>query len=435
MCRVDFKTLFVALIFSISIAEAQISPATQCVEESDAEKVLSYNPTDEMKVDHYLHLINGSDSTARRDAFEALQQMRIRAFRPLVARLNHPDEELRTSAALAMLISVIPNSGEASFDEISDEVLEVFKKLAREKSLETHRIGQAGLGNLAQSRIPRIREQAMNSILTILENESPEGNYMTLFSAMGELGDKTGHRGLKVTLKYLNHSDIQVRGYAINALGPVGKNSSVAIKILTDTLSDKDLMHNALASLKHTGKNAAPALPKLLEMANDPKQSESTRTDIFEIIGGLEELGEPAIPTLLRTLNNEKAFMKAEFKSNLGNFIAQDVENAAIALTRIVKSEPKALKLAGVNITGKPFSHRDLILSEIIMPGFRLAREDTEVVILRTRKALEHAVMENPQADSLFELVALRLPLMTDEEQKSAYESEGLSKLKDSLDL
>src|ERR1041385_620862 len=141
---------------------------------------------------------------------------------------------------------------------------------------------------------------AVPDLIRIYKASVSPSSQMCTAMALGHIG-----RGAQVALPALlpqfNHTNADVRFYAVSAVMRIGGDPTVVMPALTSALKDSsvNVRWNALVGLENFGARARPTVPEILKMLNDPGMVGSTsitqavQTALWRIAP--EKVGKPLV--------------------------------------------------------------------------------------------------------------------------------------------
>ena len=205
-----------------------------------------------------------SDSQLRTLARKALTQIDA-AVKPLLNSLDN--DKIRIDVAVVVL-QVDPKAAKrAGLDKATDADLPalrlVLNDLTRAPADRT----------AAATALAAIGKHGVLVLIAAFEDEQIAHTAAQAFA-------KTGAAAVSALIDALKHKKPEVRSTAADALGHIGPAASAAAPHLIRMLKnddDRDVRYRAVRALHTFEKKAKPAIPTLIEIINNARESESTR--------------------------------------------------------------------------------------------------------------------------------------------------------------
>ncbi len=246
--------------------------------------------------------LSDSDETVRTAAKEALNKVGADAAEVMVAQIKDKDPKKRVQAVQAMYHFVTIDSGRAAKLFIP-ELIDSFK--------DEDALVRASVISSAVC-MSRYREQFVPALIRAMEEDDSSDCRGRAAYSLGKFGTKAVVPAL---LKALKATDPALRHYAAHSLGDVGAVDEAVVPALTEALRDEHAREAAVITLGRIGRPAKDATTTLIEIidsritfkVSDPEAyREEIRGHIIHTLGCFGPDGSPAIPVLVRILKDEK---------------------------------------------------------------------------------------------------------------------------------
>lgn len=164
--------------------------------------------------------------------------------------------------------------------------------------------------------------RAIPALIQAMEDDPDEEVRLKAALALGELGDE---KAVDALITALEDSNWSVRRTAANALGRIGDDR--AVPYLIKTLEDKDWHVRKYAAVSLGKMRDKKAIPVLLEAMDD--EDADVRWKAMLALGNL---GESAVPPLIKTLKHKNWRVRAKSAEVLGKIGGEDALHALINL-------------------------------------------------------------------------------------------------------
>jgi HEAT repeat protein len=276
-------------------------------------------------------MLESSDKELRAEATSDLADFGLPVLPELDISLRDDDEKVRLAAVKALhrisqeyaTTAALPRIFSALHDKSDDVKIRTLQAL---RDLKARSQDAAPLAALLKSPNARVREQAAqaigvnaghdpDSIPALIDALSdPDFNVReSAAEALGMLGDKARQAVPHLILAFKSSDPEEIayyRGIILESLGKIGGNNPEVIHLLTESLRDFRLRHNALKGFEALGEAAAkdsvPAILNTIQaMAADPTR-ESNPTPTNEFIDALAAIGDSGLSAFLNLLATTK---------------------------------------------------------------------------------------------------------------------------------
>jgi uncharacterized protein (TIGR02996 family) len=291
-----------------------------------------------------LELIAPDRHVARDDAIFTLGKLGAAAL-PAVARLRDiiaSDNENERPAAAEALARLCPFQEDlvtesigllrANNSSIRNRVAQVFKELpqlaaqlvgplvrciSEDEDTDVRRVAAESLGAMGE----QVRAH-VPTICTVLHNEENWYTRQYIIEALGKLGEAAVAAEDELLHALAVEPEQQVRRYAIDAIAyiPSKRRTQVLGRALKDV--DSSVREGAAIGLQKIGLDALDVLPQICEAIADPKWDDGDdylhqmgldhRCELLEVLKKLGPAAKDAIPTLRKTLDDRKDFVRIE---------------------------------------------------------------------------------------------------------------------------
>jgi HEAT repeat protein len=239
-----------------------------------------------------------SDAALARAAEDALEQIGAKSVMETLTHINAHDPLTRLQA-----------------------VEKINRYLCQDRGVAA-RMYVAALLRALTDEDPRVRERAavammcmkleadrvVPALVRALDDTEPEVRYSAIHS-LGRLG-ADGKRAVPVLLRLLHGDDLDMRHYAARSLGMIGAVDPSVVPALAEALKDEHARRMAAYGLSIIGPEAKDTIPALIVALDAPTPSQSSesrltiRDSVIFALGSFGEDGAPAVPALVRILEN-----------------------------------------------------------------------------------------------------------------------------------
>lgn len=211
-------------------------------------------------------IVELNDQPVRADAIDALVGVGKPAISVLIESLKDDTIRLDAAAALRRIDQVA--AIRSGVEKVSPADLAALRiSLTNKDRDESARIQSARqLGELGEAAVPILIGSFEDDSATISREAS------AAFARIGAVG-------VPELQKALQHSSARTRAAAADAIGAVGSAAKLAVGDLASALKDPapNVRHRAVIALAQLGPASAPAVPALIELMNNPRDTEPTR--------------------------------------------------------------------------------------------------------------------------------------------------------------
>lgn len=181
----------------------------------------------------------------------------------------------------------------------------------------------------------------------------------------------------------------EVRGAAAFALGQIGAEPESTIRLLTEMLAnpDKEIWASSAYGLGRMGGRAAPAIPALVDaLANDYKTSYPGPFPKHPAAAGLRNIGEPAIPGLVRALQSEQPVVRRHAAEALF-WMTKNKAALGALIKAATEDEDQKVRLVATAALGSPFGiEKD---DAVVLAGLvRIVKDKSPEVRARAARVL-----------------------------------------------
>jgi HEAT repeat protein len=181
-------------------------------------------------------------------------------------------------------------------------------------------------------------------------------------------------------LQALHYSDAHVQTVAVTALEAIGYTGPEAIPVLQAMLTREGRL-SAERALAHYGAQAAPAVPRLIDLLRD--SDSEVRWNAALTLGKIGPDAKAAVPNLVAALKDENALVREHAAEALGD-IGPDARDAIPELVAVLKDPEARVRRDAVRSLGQ-IGLRDKATAEAIRPLVKDAND-------RVRKAAQTAL-------------------------------------------
>ena len=227
------------------------------------------------------------------------------------------------------------------FPNHSDEVKKALIATLKDPEPDPRRSAILALGRVGE------QDSSIEELIRIRMNDPDDQTRINATISMTLLG-KGNDEVIPILAKSLSNSNESVAKGSSKALSLIGeKKPDLVIPVLLEALNAATPVAavHALPALKKLKKEAAAALPRIVEMYD--KSDTETKLDILDAVAVIDESGDYAIPICLKALKEENPLDRREALISLMRFRAgastffdavveeledKDVENRVLAL-------------------------------------------------------------------------------------------------------
>jgi HEAT repeat protein len=147
----------------------------------------------------------------------------------------------------------------------------------------------------------------------------------------------------------LRDRDPYVRTVAATALASIGPAGPDALPPLRDMLNDGERVP-ALRALARYGAEAAPAIPRAIELLDD--DDSEVRWNAARTLGKIGPAAREAVPALVAALKDDDALVREHAAEALGD-IGPDAKNAVLPLMAVLKDPDARVRRDAVRSLGQ----------------------------------------------------------------------------------
>jgi len=171
----------------------------------------------------------------------------------------------------------------------------------------------------------------------------PVAGFETAIAALGSLGQPAA----KAVMPLLSRRDANVRIRAIRVVSALGADAVGAMPKLIEAIRDSSTRDVAAQALGNLGDLARPAVPRLIEMAND--RDLTLRLLSLQTLTSIRPDGKDIVPLCLPLLRDPNASIRL---AGLQLLVAVAPEHRAILPASLKLLDDPATQLAALNIVG-----------------------------------------------------------------------------------
>jgi len=184
-------------------------------------------------------------------------------------------------------------------------------------------------------------------------------------SALADPQDAT--QGVSDWIEQLGSSDAESRISAALQLSRLGPDAVAATDVLMVTLGDADPSVRAAAAraLGKIGVSDVRVVRRLIEMLGDSRQTQLRRPVAFIVAGALGDIGEPALPELLSTLDNKQTELRLGAMVAISR-IGPQADKAVPKLIELMESERGPLRRVAISALGAVGTNSEAAVAALI---------------------------------------------------------------------
>jgi HEAT repeat protein len=168
---------------------------------------------------------------------------------------------------------------------------------------------------------------------------------------LGQIGPEAreSSSAMAALVAALRDRDSYVRAVAAAALASIGPAGPDALPPLCDMLSGGERVP-ALRALARYGDEAAPAIPRVIELLGD--DDSEVRWNAARTLGKIGPTAREAVPALVATLKDDDALVREHAAEALGD-IGPDAKNAVLPLMAALKDPDARVRRDAVRSLGQ----------------------------------------------------------------------------------